>query len=83
MVKKESYDSLVNKYLQNYLIESYEKDEDKKEEGSEDDENVTAQEVNDEVNAINAAKRKPVDRNKVAVAIKAAKNAGISLKQPV
>jgi hypothetical protein len=84
-VKKESYDSLVNKYLHNYLIEGYEKDEKEDcgcEDAEEDDENVTPQELNDEVNAINNAKRKPIDRNKVALAMKAAKAAGIPLSKP-
>lgn len=84
-VKKESYDSLVNKYLHNYLIEGYEKDEKEDcgcEDAEEDDKNVTPQEVNNQVNAINTAKRKPIDRNKVALAMKAAKAAGIPLSKP-
>jgi hypothetical protein len=79
-VKKESYDSLVNKYLHNYLIEGYEKDEkDDCEDAEEDEENVSPQEVNNQVNKITAEKRKPIDRNKVAKALKAAKDAGMSL----
>lgn len=92
-VKKESYDSLVNQYLHNYLIESYEKDEKKNNKScgcskdcncsEEDEETLSPEEVNDQVNAINAQKRKPVDRNKVALAMKAAKAAGIALNKPV
>ena len=92
-VKKESYDSLVNQYLHSYLIESYEKDENKNNKAcgcsgdcncsEEDEETLSPEEVNDQVNAINAQKRKPVDRNKVAMAMKAAKAAGIALNNPV
>lgn len=69
---KESYDQLVNQLLNNYLFESYEKDED------EEDVTVDPKEVNAQVNKIKQ-KAAAVNPTKVADAMKKAKEAGVQI----